>query len=1346
MSTRFIVAAGAAAVTAYFAPQYAAAAFSVVYGVTGGLDPNAKVQGPRLDDLKTATGSYGAPIPYVEGHPRLGGNIVWCTDKREIDTTTTTSAKGGPKVDNTSYTYEVDLLILISENPGTLVRRAFSNGALIWTRADNSSAESLGASGDTDSWREIRFYPGHDDQMPDPTYEAAVGIGNAPAYRGRSSIAIVGLNLGNSGQMPVLTFEVVANAVNITVADNYTTLPVYNGYSVGVPAFSSKGFLQLMGQWDAPAGQSQTTTFVYKVAADGTYARVGQTFAPFAGLCSWGNTDESGLFSVQNLGDHYQLQWTYYDQDLLTGDDSNVSGAYVGMDVPYGYNPGRVTFSKLGDNICVAGQGENFLFRFSRANGNLKAQAKICPHYNYLAIGGGNLYCLSEDTKTIDQRLLSDLTLITSFSVPAPSSPVIVCDEFGSLFAVYYGKIQKRVNDTWVLVYEVPSEFANYFGNYPDAAIAIRENTVFTMVGGSGYTIPIFRAQLGLALVEPELSDVVKRQWMRSGLDQELLDASALSGKKVHALGVSQITSPRQVIENLAAVYQFEAVESDHIRMVPRGGAPVAVIPYADMGASTSDPIVEALPRVRGNELEVVSQVTVTYSNIDDDYQDGSETSSRLSTGSTIVSTAQVPIGMTPTEAKRLAEITATDAIASILTLGPFAVTRKWASLEPTDVVILTGKDGSQYRTRIMKRTDSGGLLTFEGISDDANAVVSNAQTSGGYTNSTLVRSTVGTVVEFLDIPILRDVDDSPGFYVAAKPSSNGKWSGYALLVSLDHSNFSSLYTSTSAATMGKCNTTLGTFSAGTVFDEQNWLTVDVGDGELESVTRDVVLQSIANAAVVGNEIIQFRNATLLSHGVYLLSGLLRGRRGTEWRIPSHVAGERFVLLEPSTLRRVADKQADIGVPRYWKAVTVSQSADSVGAVQFTDTGISEKPFSVVDMRKSGDASEVDVTWKRRTRLASRFVGTAGINVPLGESAESYVVRLTNPANVLVTSETVTVPQWSGTASQAVITLQFPIYAMRTISGELVGITDSLPGSPYNAAKGLIRYDSSGITIQNSETLGQEIYQMANDGDNLYVATAEFTRGVPTGYANGKIQLISRLDLSTVIATYTASTPGDPVGVASDGGNVWMTEQYGGSLCKLDKTTLSSIATYPLNAGIGALVYDSGSLWITSSSTNEIIQWGISAASVMKRIPCISGPFDVLVIAGKLFVLGGSALAIYDTATGSLIASQPLTPAYYLAQRCMCLFESNIAVVNGNKAYIFDGATGAFVRELAANSTYLFYVAGSSGSTLYMTVGAPGISASTKGYQLAAPALSGYTITVQQQSANAIGVPSSLLL
>jgi hypothetical protein len=164
-------------------------------------------QGPTLDDLRVAGTEYGQTIPWVAGSPRIAGQIVWASDRREIaNTQKVGKGGGGSKV--TTYTYEVDLLILLTENQIAGVSRIWSNGELVW----NGTTTKDGV------WSDLTIYTGASDQLPDPIYEAAVGVGNAPAYRGRGYVVIQSLQLGSSGAIPNLTFEVEFPVVRVGAA------------------------------------------------------------------------------------------------------------------------------------------------------------------------------------------------------------------------------------------------------------------------------------------------------------------------------------------------------------------------------------------------------------------------------------------------------------------------------------------------------------------------------------------------------------------------------------------------------------------------------------------------------------------------------------------------------------------------------------------------------------------------------------------------------------------------------------------------------------------------------------------------------------------------------------------------------------------------------------------------------------------------------------------------------------------------------------------------------------------------------------------------------------------------
>lgn len=855
-----------AVIGAYFGmPQVGFAIGSAIGGAA--FAPTQKTEGPRLTDLKAAAVTLGAPIPYIEGNPRLGGNIIWASDKREIPHTTEQSGKGGGGAESTTFTYEQDVLYLLSSNvQWNSIRRIWLNGKLVFSRAEDSDAATL-----RDSWADgatrVTLYAGNPGQLPDPTYEAAVGAGNAPAYRDRCTIFIESLQLGSSGQLPNLTFEGTS-----AVTSGSTTTGAAGWYV-------SKGF-------DCPP--------------------------PFPGFVNSTTVNITPPFPGEDFA------WT---------------GPYTDIPAP--------TFA-LPDPL---------------ETGGVLAAIEKFPDAEALATYG------------------------TYLAIPQDGvGYAIVPDEPGNFAEAVY---------LWIRVTVGVTGYSTIYG-FP--GWGIRGCFVYYTAGTPAGTV--VRSPV-------TLEDAVRRQCARAGMNLTYVDASALSGIVVRGMAVSSVTSPRQVIEMLMAAYNFTCVESDVLTFVLRGGSPVATIPYADL-VSTGE---ECLPIRKINDVELPAVVTVKYSNYDDDGQDGAESSDRLISAGTNISVVELPLLLTPQEAKRIADYQVIDAAASAFQVGPFGLTRDYAKIEPSDVVTVTSADGSTFRIHLEKLVQSGQVLSFTGRSELGGAVISQALTSGDYNNSTAVTVPIDTVLRLLDMPILVDSDDSAGFYAAVKPATAGAYSGAAVFASSDDVTFAALGSVTSTAVLGVTTTVLASGPVG-VFDEASSVTVDVGLGTLSSLTRDAVLNGLGNRMLVGSEIIQFRDAELVTTGIYKLTGLLRGRRGTDWAMSTHVAGERAVLL--SAAAHFTMSNAEIGFAKYYKGVTLGRTTASASSVSFINNAIGLKPFSPVDVRIARDTSgNATITWQRRSRYASRLIGPLGISAPLGESSESYQVDVYTSSGYTTVARTI---------------------------------------------------------------------------------------------------------------------------------------------------------------------------------------------------------------------------------------------------------------------------------------------------------------------------------------------------
>ena len=180
----------------------------------------------------------------------------------------------------------------------------------------------------------------------------------------------------------------------------------------------------------------------------------------------------------------------------------------------------------------------------------------------------------------------------------------------------------------------------------------------------------------------------------------------------------------------------------------------------------------------------------------------------------------------------------------------------------------------------------------------------------------------------------------------------------------------------------------------------------------VELAAPDLALSSVsvaqlaagANRALIGEEMVQFASATSLGASRWRLSGLLRGRAGTEWAIPAHGPGERFVLLDDAPVALDPVVVGDSAHARI-AAVGLADAAPVIAPIALP--GASLRPLSPVhgSVEKLGDGSLI-LRWVRRARGA--WLWLDAVDVPLVEQAESYLVVLVpsgTPAAQWIVSE-----------------------------------------------------------------------------------------------------------------------------------------------------------------------------------------------------------------------------------------------------------------------------------------------------------------------------------------------------
>ncbi len=248
------------------------------------------------------------------------------------------------------------------------------------------------------------------------------------------------------------------------------------------------------------------------------------------------------------------------------------------------------------------------------------------------------------------------------------------------------------------------------------------------------------------------------------------------------------------------------------------------------------------------------------------------------------------------------------------------------------------------------------------------------------------------TTFHVIDLPPLEEgVAVSPRVVVAAAGASAG-WRSAALLTSVDGgASWQDAGGTAAPAVIGAALGVLGVGSAQLV-EEANSVDVELLGGHMDLANADAGgIDAMRNLAVLGDELIQFRSAVPLGGSRYRLSGLYRGRRGTELAMAGHVAGERFVLIDVDALAPLALSPSAMAVRVM--AVGIGD-ADAPPEQVVTQIGQAIRPLSPAHLHATVLANgDMHISWIRRSRDGWRWID--GVDAPLAEEAEHYVVTLT---------------------------------------------------------------------------------------------------------------------------------------------------------------------------------------------------------------------------------------------------------------------------------------------------------------------------------------------------------------
>jgi hypothetical protein len=351
----------------------------------------------------------------------------------------------------------------------------------------------------------------------------------------------------------------------------------------------------------------------------------------------------------------------------------------------------------------------------------------------------------------------------------------------------------------------------------------------------------------------------------------------------------------RTSIAQLQKMFLFDGVEQDHkIHIESRGSNQQEVtINLEEMGAgieeSDSDTTVEI---TRTPDSNLPQELVYNAMDVDNDYWQHIERSQR-----------QV-VAFKDRNSVILSVVTTADQLSHAVRRGhstiwierdhyKMTLLRKFSNLTVGTIVRFV-KKGVSHRFRINEILYSPeGLIEVSGYKEvvgqfDILEGGGNSAGGGGKAPASVSQSELF----FLDMPIIRVVDDEAGYYVGVgKKSKAAIWKGANVYHSTNDSLFSLEKQYTNNVPYGVLRSDASGANISTWSNKI--LKIKMISGELFSATKSDVLQDTNVAFILDPdgtvEIIQFLTVVDNLEGTFDLTGNLRGRRGTELAAESHV-------------------------------------------------------------------------------------------------------------------------------------------------------------------------------------------------------------------------------------------------------------------------------------------------------------------------------------------------------------------------------------------------------------------------------------------------------------------------
>ncbi len=489
------------------------------------------------------------------------------------------------------------------------------------------------------------------------------------------------------------------------------------------------------------------------------------------------------------------------------------------------------------------------------------------------------------------------------------------------------------------------------------------------------------------------LADIVADLCARGGVhDVDVTDVHGI----VRGYSLSSGETARAALQPLMLAHAFDAVEfGGQLVFRMREARPVAQFSLEELAVDGD--IGGALETQRAPVAEIAGRVRINFVESEGDYEVRAAEAILADEVSFSAAQTEIPLGLTQAEGRAIAERWL--AQARVARDGARFALPPSRAIRPGDVVRLIGPEGSSlYRADRVETTEAQlveAVRVEPGVFTASDAIGPPVRTRAFVPPAPVFPL-------FLDLPLLSGEENPQAPHVAVTATP---WPGsVAIWSSAQDSDYEVNRLIEAPATIGVTETDLQKAKPG-VWDRGPALRVRVYGGALSSAAVAAVLNG-ANLMAIGDgtsgnwEVFQFAEAELVAPDTYDLRIRLRGQAGTDALMPWVWPAGSYVVRIGASVDQIDLPPQARGMVRHFRIGPAARGYEDPSYIYRVDAfeGAGLRPLSPCHLRVTETPEGLAVRWVRRSRIDSDRWD--GLEVPVGEESESYLLRVVKDATV----------------------------------------------------------------------------------------------------------------------------------------------------------------------------------------------------------------------------------------------------------------------------------------------------------------------------------------------------------